>query len=127
MSAMTFWDYEVPGGRSQPVMITIGKMLVAMLPDYSDPIWLSRLALSSVLVGLLAVWAMLVSGSLLFSCLAVLVVVAAAAWLLDRSDWGPMFSIKLLEAAWLLGTLWIVRRCGYRLVRRTPEPDSPVA
>ena len=95
------------------LLISIAKMLQPLIPRGSELVLLSTFALSFALVGLFSLWAMLGSGIPALRCPVVLVASAASAWILaivaGPSEWRDLLTVKLLEAAWLLGTLWIVR------------------
>jgi hypothetical protein len=81
---------------------------------------LAIFSLCFVSVGVTTVWAMLGSHFLLRSVGVLLVAVSSGGILsfgLVRSEHWFWFSVTLAEAAFLLTSLWIVRLCGYRLVR----------
>ncbi len=83
---------------------------------------LATISLCYVSVGLASVWAMFgKSPSLIRSIVVLLTAVLSGgilAWLvMDGRQKRFWFSVTLAEAAFLLASLWIIRLCGYRLVR----------
>jgi hypothetical protein len=89
-------------------------------------------ALCFVAVGLVALWAALGSarplrrGPALFALSPVLGAFFAFAAEAHRAGWVLIILTMLLYPALLLGSLLVVRSCGYRLVRRlVPASDSP--
>jgi hypothetical protein len=84
-------------------------------------------ALCFVAVGLVAFWAALGGGKplrrgpVVFALSPVLGVFFAVAAHADRDGWVYVILTMLLYPAVLLGSLLVVRSCGYRLVRRSPS------
>jgi len=83
-------------------------------------------------VGLAAVWAALADarprwrGPVVFGLAAILGVFFAVAANAQTAGWVYILLSMLLDSAALLGSLLVVRSCGYRLVRhRVPRTERP--
>ncbi len=102
-------------------------------PYFSGVIILAELATISlcfVSVGLASVWAMFGKSPPLIRSIVVLLIAASSgcipAYSFNTSEYSFWISMMLAEAVFLLVSLWIVRLCGYRLVRlsRSHTPSS---
>jgi len=103
-------------------LVTIGKALAPRLPHFHDVTMLSAIAVCFVSVALVAIWAILGLGQVLFRSLVLFVISAIVGWILARviDEGDDIFwtSTTILQATYLMGSLLAIRACGYRFLAR---------
>ena len=103
-------------------LVTIGKALAPRLPRLHDVTMLSAIAVCFVSVALVAIWAILGLGHVLFRSIVLFVIAAIVGWILarviDESDDTFWTSTTILQATYLMASLLVVRSCGYRFLAR---------
>jgi len=112
--------------------LAIGRLLQPHFRDVEQLTFILIISMCFVSVGLMSAWAMLGSHYVILRGFVVLVVssmtAAIPAFLLGRGEPWLWTSMMFLEASFLLLSLFIVRQCGFRLVRISYEkmPSGPL-
>jgi hypothetical protein len=113
-------------------LTALGKWLHPYLANVDNFIHLATLGLCFVAVGLGAPWATLGSGSPMLRSGIVMAIALGAGFvpMLLNNFWhvGFWLTVMLSEAGLLLLSLSVIRKCGFRLVRRgtLPVDDRPI-
>ena len=106
-------------------LISIGK-LVQPFPRGDIRFWLSWLAFTLSVVGILPVWFVLATKQPMLYCVGLIAVGACAGYCLARigpvGDEGVWMTATATETLVVVVSLLVVRSCGYRLVRLPPRP-----
>ena len=106
-------------------LMTIGKLLAPSVRGLDSMAQLSTLGLCYAAVALTSIWAILGLGHPAFRSVFVILIAVAAGlaggYVTDRgSHLGFWASTTVLQAAMLVGSLFVIRGMGYRLVAKTP-------
>ena len=103
-------------------LVTIGKTLAPYLSDIHEISMMSLIAVCFVCVALVAIWGMLGLGHVLLRSMLLFVIAAVMGWILarviDNSDHIFWISTTILQATYLMGSLLVIRSCGYRFLAR---------
>jgi hypothetical protein len=105
------------------LILALGRWLQPYFPHSKDLAVVLIVSLCFVSVGVTSVWAMLGRTHIVLRSCVVLFIGAAAACIppssLVRGSWGlgPWITLMTVQVFVLLASLFVVRRCGFRLVR----------
>jgi hypothetical protein len=103
-------------------LVTIGKAVAPHLPRLHDVTMLSAIAVCFVSVALVAIWAILGLGHVLFRSIVLFVIAAIVGWILARVIDNTYYifwtSTTILQATYLMASLLVIRACGYRFLAR---------